>query len=140
MKIILKPNESIEIGFEDSDGTINVTFGEDEISIESDLPDSDGKQGKIYSERFVENFNKAIAEATEDQPEFEEDDPTVVWRKGAYYVRQHIDTEKYHVFDKEGIAEGEELEHDHCVEFHDLKGAKQYIALQLKRDMERNKK
>lgn len=137
MQLCLKPGESIVIEFLDTDGQITISYNDENVTVEADMPDSDGRQGIIYSERFIENMEKAeaaIAEPTLVSDPIKTDDPTIIWRKGPYYVRQSLNTNKYHVFDKEGIAEGEPLEHDHLVEFHTLKEVKKYIAEQLKKN------
>lgn len=51
-KIILYPNESVEVQMEDSDGTIKVAFNSNDITVESDLPDAYGRTGVIYKEVF----------------------------------------------------------------------------------------
>lgn len=57
MKIVLKPGEKLEIALaddsgEDIDGSIIVDFQFNELKITTDWPDSDGRVGTIYSERF----------------------------------------------------------------------------------------
>ena len=53
MKIVLKPEEKIEIEFADSDGNIIVEFNADSIRVKSDWPDSENRVGIIYEEIFI---------------------------------------------------------------------------------------
>jgi len=52
MRIVLNPGEEVTVEFADSDGEIAVGFYSNEISVYSNLPDSDGRVGLIYCERL----------------------------------------------------------------------------------------
>lgn len=61
MKVLVKEGELLEIGFEDEegfevDGHFRVMFdaqeARGELRVEADLPDTAGRTGTIYSERF----------------------------------------------------------------------------------------
>lgn len=54
MKILLSPGEKVEIKFAETDGVIEVAFAfnEDSIRVTADMPDSTGRVGVIYEERF----------------------------------------------------------------------------------------
>lgn len=59
MKILLKPGDVLTIEIEETDGQFIIKFNEDEISVHANMPDSDGRDGKIYSERFGNIFTNA---------------------------------------------------------------------------------
>jgi len=63
MKIELQPGESVVVTFAESDGEITVAFTTEEIYVDANLPDSDGKAGRIYSERYAEAHHKEMIEA-----------------------------------------------------------------------------
>lgn len=52
MKVVLKPGEKVEVTFDGTDGEIEVAFSQRAISVRADAPDSDGRDGLIYEERF----------------------------------------------------------------------------------------
>lgn len=52
MNIELNAGDTVEITFKDTDGKFIVAYGDQALTIESDLPDSDGRVGVIYSERY----------------------------------------------------------------------------------------
>lgn len=52
MKIVLMPGEKVEVTFAGTDGEIEVAFSERAISVKADTPDSEGREGVIYEERF----------------------------------------------------------------------------------------
>jgi len=52
MKITLQKGETIEVCFADSDGQIDVKFGKNKITVKTDLPDTEGRVGTIYEEKF----------------------------------------------------------------------------------------
>lgn len=73
MKIQLKQGEAVTIVLEDADGEFVVEYGKAVLSITADLPDTDGRVGEIYAERFAlesdfqriadgESPNRGIAE------------------------------------------------------------------------------
>lgn len=67
MKIFLLPGETLLVGFHEAaadgprdhyelDGTLTISFKKDEcIMVEADLPDSAGRTGVIYEERFAQS-------------------------------------------------------------------------------------
>jgi len=56
MKITLQKGETIEVCFADSDGQIDVKFGKNKITVKTDLPDTEGRVGTIYEEKFGTPF------------------------------------------------------------------------------------
>ncbi len=60
MLITLAPGEKLYIELAEAYGRITVEFGEREFSIHADMPDSDKREGKIYSERFAEDMEKQL--------------------------------------------------------------------------------
>lgn len=52
MKIELKQGERITVTFADTDGEIEVSYGENNLTVTADLPDTTGRQGVIYEEVF----------------------------------------------------------------------------------------
>lgn len=55
MKIILQPGEKVSIEFADSDGEITVDFnskGDNCLRVETEWPDTQGRQGVIYEEDY----------------------------------------------------------------------------------------
>jgi hypothetical protein len=50
VRIEIGPGEIIEIGLRDTDGVFTVTYGDQEVTVHADLPDSTGRAGIIYSE------------------------------------------------------------------------------------------
>lgn len=66
MKIILKPGETITVGFHESDGEIAVSFEEKSIDVVASLPDTSGRDGLIYQEIF--GFHQDWAGETEITP------------------------------------------------------------------------
>lgn len=52
MKIVLSTGETAEVHFDDSDGEVCVEFAEDAIRVSTDWPDTSGRTGIIYEERF----------------------------------------------------------------------------------------
>jgi hypothetical protein len=52
-KVELEPGEQVTVTFKDSDGEITVEFREDALLVTADLPDSSGREGVIYEERFT---------------------------------------------------------------------------------------
>lgn len=56
MHIVLKPGEVVKIIFEDHGSEITVGHTGEELFIQSDTADSDGRKGKLYSERFINDM------------------------------------------------------------------------------------
>lgn len=57
MRVVIQPGDTLEVCFADEegndlDGDVIVKFTGDEIRVESDWEDSDGRKGLLYSERF----------------------------------------------------------------------------------------
>ena len=52
MKIVLSPGEKIAVEFAESDGSIVVEFNETDISVVTAWPDTTGRVGTIYQEKF----------------------------------------------------------------------------------------
>lgn len=52
IRIILNAGDSVEIGLADADGKFVVNYGAEELTITSDLPDTAGREGVIYRERY----------------------------------------------------------------------------------------
>ena len=52
MRVVLKPNESVDITFEGTDGVITVSFARGGMTVQviADLPDSTGRVGVNYEE------------------------------------------------------------------------------------------
>ena len=62
MKVVLHPGESVDVEFFESDGSIIVAFNESDISVSTDWPDTEGRKGVIYQEKFLtmdDMFGKA---------------------------------------------------------------------------------
>jgi len=64
--IIIPPGEHVDVKFDECDGMLTVLFGENNIRVEADLPDSAGRRGVIYCEQFGEQFGEPILQP---QPE-----------------------------------------------------------------------
>lgn len=59
MRIMLKPGETLIVGFADEndgdgDGTIEIEFGDEVLIVRADMPDTTGREGVIYEERFAD--------------------------------------------------------------------------------------
>ncbi len=63
MRIILKPGETLTVGFTDGsdasgvgrdlvDGTLDIAIGTTEITVSASMPDTSGREGVIYQEVF----------------------------------------------------------------------------------------
>lgn len=57
MRIMLKPGETLIVGFtdeneHDGDGTIVIEFEDETLRVSADMPDSSGREGVIYEEWF----------------------------------------------------------------------------------------
>lgn len=87
MKILVKEGEVLEIGFVDEegfevDGNFRVLFdtteAPGELRVEADLPDTAGRAGSIYSERFrtdtPEGTKKDFPPGPSTEPRSEDDD------------------------------------------------------------------
>ena len=63
MRITLRPGDVLEVGLEDTDGLFTITYGEERLTVESDLPGSHlGGAGLLYDERYgVEPGGKFIS-------------------------------------------------------------------------------
>lgn len=53
----LSPGQTLEVGFVDetghqTDGAITIEFGRKILSVYADMPDSNGREGVIYAEKF----------------------------------------------------------------------------------------
>lgn len=53
MKVILQPGEKVEVEFSESDGSIVVEFNHTDISVLTAWPDTAGRVGVIYQEKFA---------------------------------------------------------------------------------------
>ncbi len=58
MRITMRPGETLRIDFgvnslDDCDGSFTVAFTPESITIEAEYPDSQGREGVIYEEKFV---------------------------------------------------------------------------------------
>lgn len=52
MKVVLEAGDTLEVELAGTDGTFSIAFGDDELTVKTDLPDDDGRSGTIYRERF----------------------------------------------------------------------------------------
>jgi len=52
MKVTIAKGESLIVNLEGTDGEFIITYGQSVLSVTADLPDTDGREGVIYSERF----------------------------------------------------------------------------------------
>ena len=57
MIVTLKPGENVKVEFADSDGSVKVAFNEKDVTVTAGMPDSDGRIGIIYQERFGEGHD-----------------------------------------------------------------------------------
>lgn len=57
MQIVLKKGEQISVVLEDTDGEFIIEYGEESLTVVSDLPDSSGREGEIYREDFMEGLS-----------------------------------------------------------------------------------
>lgn len=51
-KITLKQGDRLEVCLDGTDGEFVIEYGDSALTVTADLPDSDGREGVIYSERF----------------------------------------------------------------------------------------
>lgn len=58
MKVVLRPGERVEIELADTDGRFVVAYGRATLRVTSDLPDTKGRKGVIYEERFRYSHNE----------------------------------------------------------------------------------
>lgn len=58
MRVELKQGESLTVCFADTDGEFVIKYGKKKLTVKSDLPDSSGREGTIYSENFGDSFDK----------------------------------------------------------------------------------
>lgn len=49
MRIEVKQGESLTVCFADTDGEFVIKYGKKKLTVKSDLPDSSGREGTIYS-------------------------------------------------------------------------------------------
>ena len=61
MKIELSPGELLMVTLQGTDGMFTIEFGERELTVSVDLPDTEGREGVIYSERFMEEHEKRLS-------------------------------------------------------------------------------
>lgn len=52
VKIKLSPNESVQIELDGADGKFQFTYGKKQVSVFAEMPDTKGRKGTIYLERF----------------------------------------------------------------------------------------
>jgi hypothetical protein len=57
MKVMLSPGETLQVGYLDDDGRetdggLSVVYGENSIKVETDWPDTQGRTGVVYEEKF----------------------------------------------------------------------------------------
>lgn len=62
MKIVLKQGDRLEVCLEGTDGEFVIEYGDSTLTVTADLPDSDGREGVIYSERFGDADNGSEVE------------------------------------------------------------------------------
>ena len=70
--ILLAPGQSIAIRLANSDGEFVVRYGEDSLTVESDMSDIWGRDGEIYREEFGDKrpFSIEICEMTSTDDDF----------------------------------------------------------------------
>lgn len=72
MKVEISQGEKIEVSFKDSDERITVSFLDDRLMVEADLPDSSGREGVIYEELWapLTDFSKDDGDRMEHGDDF----------------------------------------------------------------------
>lgn len=58
--LVLSPGEEIKITLEDTDGFFIIKYGEEALTVESDFPDSTGRVGIIYEEKYGKGSDHEI--------------------------------------------------------------------------------
>ena len=58
MRVEIKQGESLTVCLADTDGEFVIKYGKNKLTVKSDLPDSSGREGTIYSENFGDSFDK----------------------------------------------------------------------------------
>ena len=58
VNVVLEPGEKVKITLRDADGEFTVSYGPSELTVESDLPDTEGRVGVIYNEQFGRKSRK----------------------------------------------------------------------------------
>lgn len=53
MKVVLSPGDTLTVELEDTDGQFQISYGPTALTVTSDLPDTSGRTGTIYEERYA---------------------------------------------------------------------------------------
>ncbi len=56
MKVVLKPGDTLHVELHETDGYFEIDYGGTALTVYSDLPDTDGRSGVIYSENYAANM------------------------------------------------------------------------------------
>lgn len=64
--VLLDQFQSVSVRLDGTDGEFTITYAGEELKVEADLPDSSGRQGVIYSEKFGSSPSKL--DDSEDEP------------------------------------------------------------------------
>lgn len=72
MRVVLNPGEVLEVRYADedgdeTDGNLFVSYSDSAIEVKTDWPDSDGRIGVVYSERFGEGHD-AVEDSRKNRP------------------------------------------------------------------------
>lgn len=56
IEVVLAPGDQLKVTLKDTDGVFTLEYGKNAVRIKSDLPDTNGRRGTIYEEKFGANF------------------------------------------------------------------------------------
>lgn len=66
MIVQLEPGDTLIVQLKDTDGEFVIEYRDEAIRITTDYPDSDGREGVIYEERFAAEHSKIVKDHGED--------------------------------------------------------------------------
>jgi hypothetical protein len=68
MKVELKMGERVVVNLEGTDGEFVISYGRRVLQVTADLPDTSGRKGVIYAEKFGQLIDKYRADGDEPVP------------------------------------------------------------------------
>lgn len=66
IEITLSRGDSVRIRLQGADGLCLIRYGNKAVIIKADLPDNSGRNGIIYEERYLEDYNTPDDESVEE--------------------------------------------------------------------------
>ena len=64
--IVIRPGQSVRVVMHETDGEFLIKYGEEMLTVETDLPDTQGREGVIYCEDYSIDPSTLSAEALQE--------------------------------------------------------------------------